>query len=594
MHPAAADVLPRQGWVAMVAATATTQRAINQSPRQLAQRARVNRLKAVAPSDASNRLPHQLRSGIEALSGFDMSDVQVHRNSARPAQLNALAFAQGTNIHLAPGQERHLPHEAWHVAQQKAGRVKATDHAGDGTLINNSAQLEAEADQMGGRALQLRTDTAAVMASRSGADVAAIVQRIPDKFQLYMDRLNQRAPSVADKLAYMANHPAEVGQNVCNAVAARAAAEAALGHQLSNAVIENVIRGVITPQFSVAGIYAQDTAHNTLLTQVLENDPFVQSIMNGTLHAGVSGSRGRHPPAGGAIPGLPAGTDDRVLEAADIFNRLAAPVPQLPPVNVRPMGLPHAAMNPNGNLDLGWAAARGNLVHEFGHHLENNLGPADFATLHNFLTARTRDAGATAVDADEMDGMHQAGYFFERHPGYDIDMPQINAGGLAGQRNPESLLSRVTSPYVGLKQVLGRGLNATPLRYASLVGSGMKQQAGRLASAATGRREPRNWGGKGVEDFFVHNANNAQIGYSAINHRFNTGLDVGSTEYLSTTTEFFNRPSHARELVRTDPLRAALFLYLANRPVYQQIRNAFDAQQADPNAHLDRLIHTIH
>jgi len=43
-----------------------------------------------------------------------------------PAQLNALAYAQGSDIHVAPGQEKHLPHEAWHVVQQSKGRVKPT------------------------------------------------------------------------------------------------------------------------------------------------------------------------------------------------------------------------------------------------------------------------------------------------------------------------------------------------------------------------------------------------------------------------------------------------------------------------------------
>jgi hypothetical protein len=48
---------------------------------------------------------------------MDLSDVRVHRNSSKPAQLNALPYAQGNDIHLGPGQEQHLPHEAWHVVQ---------------------------------------------------------------------------------------------------------------------------------------------------------------------------------------------------------------------------------------------------------------------------------------------------------------------------------------------------------------------------------------------------------------------------------------------------------------------------------------------
>ena len=38
--------------------------------------------------------------------------------ASQPAQLQAHAYAQGSNIFIAPGQERHLPHEAWHVVQQ--------------------------------------------------------------------------------------------------------------------------------------------------------------------------------------------------------------------------------------------------------------------------------------------------------------------------------------------------------------------------------------------------------------------------------------------------------------------------------------------
>lgn len=69
-------------------------------------------------------LPDNLKSGIENLAGFALDDVKVHFSSDKPAQLNAFAFAQGTNIHIAPGQEKHLPHEAWHVVQQKKSTVK--------------------------------------------------------------------------------------------------------------------------------------------------------------------------------------------------------------------------------------------------------------------------------------------------------------------------------------------------------------------------------------------------------------------------------------------------------------------------------------
>ena len=69
----------------------------------------------------------------------------------RPAAVQAHAYTQGTEIHIAPGQERHLPHEAWHVAQQMAGRVQPTTEIG-GMPVNDNAALEHEADVMGARA----------------------------------------------------------------------------------------------------------------------------------------------------------------------------------------------------------------------------------------------------------------------------------------------------------------------------------------------------------------------------------------------------------------------------------------------------------
>ncbi|HKJ43240.1 MAG TPA: DUF4157 domain-containing protein [Sunxiuqinia sp.] len=99
-------------------------------------------------------LPDTLKSGVENLSGYSMDDVNVHRNSDKPAKLQAHAYAQGTDIHLAPGQEKHLPHEAWHVVQQKQGRVKPTMQMKGKVNVNDDAELEKEADVMGAKALQ--------------------------------------------------------------------------------------------------------------------------------------------------------------------------------------------------------------------------------------------------------------------------------------------------------------------------------------------------------------------------------------------------------------------------------------------------------
>lgn len=95
------------------------------------------------------RLPEALRNKFEEISGISLSDVKVHENSDKPQQLGAHAFTQGNEIHLAPGQEEHLPHEGWHAVQQKQGRVQPTLQMKPNEALNDDDQLEKEADVMG-------------------------------------------------------------------------------------------------------------------------------------------------------------------------------------------------------------------------------------------------------------------------------------------------------------------------------------------------------------------------------------------------------------------------------------------------------------
>ena len=103
-------------------------------------------------------MPDHLKSGLENLSYMNLSSVRVHHNSSKPAQLNALAYTQGQDIHLGPGQEKHLPHEGWHAVQQMQGRVKPTMQA-KGVSINDEEGLEREADVMGAKTLQMARST---------------------------------------------------------------------------------------------------------------------------------------------------------------------------------------------------------------------------------------------------------------------------------------------------------------------------------------------------------------------------------------------------------------------------------------------------
>ena len=90
-------------------------------------------------------IPAQMKETFESLSGFSFDDVRVHYNSEKPAQLQALAYTQGNQVYVAPGQEHHLGHELGHVIQQKQGRVKPTGQI-NGLSVNDAQDLEREAD----------------------------------------------------------------------------------------------------------------------------------------------------------------------------------------------------------------------------------------------------------------------------------------------------------------------------------------------------------------------------------------------------------------------------------------------------------------
>lgn len=123
------------------------QSAGNRAVAGLAQRAREE-------TERSNDtdLPDELKDGIESLSGVSLDGVQVHYNSSAPARLGAAAYAQGSDIHVGPGAEEHLPHEAWHAVQQAHGRVQPTTQLQGGVPLNDDEALEREADAMGSKA----------------------------------------------------------------------------------------------------------------------------------------------------------------------------------------------------------------------------------------------------------------------------------------------------------------------------------------------------------------------------------------------------------------------------------------------------------
>ncbi|MFC5470277.1 DUF4157 domain-containing protein [Cohnella suwonensis] len=88
------------------------------SPSQmLGMQAHVGNQAALGMARSASALP----SFDKIQSAFGDGNASVHRDADAAASIGAQAYAQGTDIHVGPGQEKHLPHEAWHVVQQKKG-----------------------------------------------------------------------------------------------------------------------------------------------------------------------------------------------------------------------------------------------------------------------------------------------------------------------------------------------------------------------------------------------------------------------------------------------------------------------------------------
>ena len=112
------------------------------------------RPRAAATTPKHHGIARAPESRVETLSGIPMDDVTVHYNSSNPTQVQALAYTQGAEIYVGPGAASHLPHEAWHIVQQRQGRVQPTLQA-KGVAINDDTGLEQEADVMGPKALRM-------------------------------------------------------------------------------------------------------------------------------------------------------------------------------------------------------------------------------------------------------------------------------------------------------------------------------------------------------------------------------------------------------------------------------------------------------
>lgn len=185
----------------------------NRAVTQLLASSRRPAVRADRPGPAAEHsptgLPATLHAGLESLSGMDLSDVRVHPGSPQPGALGALAYTRGDHIYLGPGQERHLPHEGWHVVQQRRGQVKPTMQL-KGASINHDEALEQEADDMGARVARGAPSgepepARGIEPARTSAPATTVVQRkigLEFELQVPVDALGSQDPIAIAKLNY--------------------------------------------------------------------------------------------------------------------------------------------------------------------------------------------------------------------------------------------------------------------------------------------------------------------------------------------------------------------------------------------------------
>ena len=113
-----------------------------------------------AGAGGASGIPESVQTKMEGVLNTGLSGVNVHPNSGKATEVGALAYTQGTDIHVAPGHynpgtsegKKLLGHELTHVAQQMEGRVQPTGEVG-GLPLNDSPALEKEADSLGSKAV---------------------------------------------------------------------------------------------------------------------------------------------------------------------------------------------------------------------------------------------------------------------------------------------------------------------------------------------------------------------------------------------------------------------------------------------------------
>src|SRR3954471_5499570 len=158
-----------------------------------------------APAGVGSAMPAPLRHQMEGAFGADFSSVRIHEGEQAP-RLGALAYAQGHDVHFAPGQyqpetqsgQALIGHELAHVVQQREGRVAAPAQAKGAPVVADPG-LEAEADHAGQAAS--RGEPVRISGSSAAAPGAAMPKLAGHPIQCFGSQEHQSLGNTATNSA---------------------------------------------------------------------------------------------------------------------------------------------------------------------------------------------------------------------------------------------------------------------------------------------------------------------------------------------------------------------------------------------------------
>ncbi len=160
----------------------------------------------IGSKSAENIMPMALQAKMEKSFGADFSEVNIHANSAAATRVGALAYAEGEDVHFAPGQydpqsskgQELIGHELTHVLQQREGKVHPSGERA-GFSVNVDKKLEREADEGGKAAAENKLQhNRATHSASTGSSVPMVQQFKLPGMGVDIDELLRRKDKVPD------------------------------------------------------------------------------------------------------------------------------------------------------------------------------------------------------------------------------------------------------------------------------------------------------------------------------------------------------------------------------------------------------------